>query len=158
MVYFHDVDTIPGPRFTGYKSSAFVEHLYGHTHTLGGIVGVPAHLFEAALGFPNNHARWGGEDRVLYDSLKQYVRRQHWVARYSDTTQVYEIDETGRVEDMRDFRQRINAIKPATTANSIAGLVGQLPMTEWRVQFLKPTLAAHIKHYVVCDPKKTVNL
>ena len=154
MVYFHDVDTIPGPRFVGYKSSQYVEHLYGHTHTLGGIVGMPAHLFYAARGFPNNHAHWGGEDRVLYEALQPHVRRQHWVARFSDGNQVYEIDELGRVEDMRDFRQRVAA---STTCANL-DLSGQLPSTDWCVLGQIPTAERRIWHLVVGKSKKTVNL
>jgi hypothetical protein len=156
-VYFHDVDTIPGPKFVGYKESCHsVQHLYGHTHTLGGIVAVPAHLFIGANGFTNQLASWGGEDRLLYNALQPHVRRPHWTARFSDNSRVYEINEDGIIEDMRHFRARVEKHLQERGAQDLQNIDdrGDLSTTLFILQAELPTSHPCIRHFVV--GKKTV--
>ena len=64
VVCFHDVD-IRGPnRYPNPQSNRSILHLYGHNHSLGGVVVMYAETFRQLGGYPSRPG-WGREDVAL---------------------------------------------------------------------------------------------
>jgi hypothetical protein len=62
----HDIDILPMDISISYKvNDDCIKHLYGHTHTVGGICLFNAETFTQINGFPNNYWGWGREDACL---------------------------------------------------------------------------------------------
>lgn len=69
----HDVDIIPIQKIN-YSYNDKITHLYGHTHTFGGMLLIDKDNYIKANGFSNNYNGWGREDgdfkfRVKYNKL-----------------------------------------------------------------------------------------
>jgi hypothetical protein len=63
---FHDIDNMPWKKsqFSYETKLGEVNHFYGFTHTLGGILAIKGRDFELINGFPNIWT-WGLEDNIL---------------------------------------------------------------------------------------------
>jgi hypothetical protein len=121
-VYFHDVDLLHGPQFTGLTPVApnEVRHVYGHAHCLGGIVGMQAAVFERVNGFCTHRAAWGLEDRHLREACDAHgvrLARGPEVLRFTNDAVVAEMDARGNVlsgpKAARIFRSAHTAPQPA---------------------------------------------
>lgn len=64
VLCFHDVDIVGRDRYPDPCSSSSVLHLYGHSHSLGGVVLMHAGAFRSLGGYPSRSG-WGREDVAL---------------------------------------------------------------------------------------------
>lgn len=149
-VYFHDVDTIPvSPRwFYPEVPRGKVQHLYGHRHCLGGIVGVDPAIFCAIGGFVHSD-RWGGEDRALQFACEEagvpIVRDARFQERFR-TSEVVELNLDGTVqpkeEGLRELKRKWAYYVPK---NAPPGL--------WDISFSVeaqiPTISPAVRHFVI---------
>lgn len=117
-VYFHDVDVLPGPGLVRYPPArpGAARHLYGHSHCLGGVVGMTADDFARVNGFVNDRWRWGGEDRLLQLACQRAHiaierRAPAWCRRWGNDAYVQEMAADGRplagVDAARQFQAEI---------------------------------------------------
>ena len=100
-LYFHDVDLMPMSRFRSYPLAPknTVVHLYGHTHCLGGIVGMQMATYTALHGFDTDLWQWGGEDTALQRRAEQNgirIDRSQFTLRFQNDAVVQELDDAGR--------------------------------------------------------------
>ena len=67
---FNDVDCLPIKKnIINYDTSMnIIKHIYGFTHTLGGIFSIKGSDFELCDGFPNNWG-WGLEDNIFNNKV-----------------------------------------------------------------------------------------
>lgn len=111
-VYFHDVDTLPVAPDWAYPPvpRGSMQHLYGHTHCLGGIVGVDPAVFMGVGGFSHSPS-WGGEDRHLQTACVQHnipILRHVFEERFK-TTAVEELTENGSTQSTEQLYAEMQA-------------------------------------------------
>lgn len=138
-VYFHDVDLLPQMYFLSYPATVRgkVQHLYGHPHCLGGIVGMQAFDFSRVQGFVNDREEWGGEDRYLRQACEfrgLIVPKAPFCPRFYNDNYISEMDDQGRpqagYQAMAVFRQQLRQ-KKKVCAPSRCMAVGDLPATRF---------------------------
>jgi hypothetical protein len=68
----HDIDMLPiDPKISYIDiSNNTIKHIYGPSHSLGGICSFNKDVFEKINGFPNNYWGWGREDVCLLHRVK----------------------------------------------------------------------------------------
>lgn len=102
VVYFFDVDLLPGVKFYPFEETLpenTVIHLYGHKHCLGGIIGMRADTFRRLNGFRNDLWSWGGEDTIMQKCCERigvHIDRSHFVSRFTNDTFIMEMNEHGK--------------------------------------------------------------
>lgn len=100
VIYFHDVDLMPGPDCPGYPDPPHnvVIHLYGHRHCLGGIVGMRVGTYRQTGGFCLTQWDWGGEDTQLQRDVEARgfaIDRSRFTQRFANDSVVMEMDAQG---------------------------------------------------------------
>jgi len=100
VIYFHDVDLLPGPDCPCYPDPPdnSVIHLYGHRHCLGGIVGMRVGTYRHTGGFCLTQWSWGGEDTQLQRDVEArgfVIDRSHFTQRFSNDSVVMEMNAQG---------------------------------------------------------------
>ena len=141
-VFFHDVDLLPGPS-TVYPAVAAgtVLHLYGHTHCLGGVVGMTAAAFRRLGGFPAGLWAWGHEDTALQLACVNAgvrVDREVFTDRFTDDDAWREMDGAGRPmsgkQAMAEFVHGLRSGRKHTATPPERALVGGLESTLFSIE------------------------
>jgi len=150
-VYFHDVDTLPVCPTWVYPPvpRGHVVHLYGHTHCLGGIVGVDPAVFWALRGFGHS-PNWGGEDRQLQTACMAAhvpIQRPAFCARF-ETKRVVELNEQGRPDPTASIQAQL-LYKVQNTALRTAPPPGALHTIQYAIVAQLATTGPRVRHYIV---------
>lgn len=127
-VYFHDVDVVPIAHKEYTPVSRGARHPFGHTHCLGGIVGVLASDFTAVNGFPTSRANWGKEDTVLQNRFKEArlpIDRSVFHKRFGVSNLFAELNDTG--VPMTSTEARLHHMKTWKTFTGPAPTGGLAP-------------------------------
>lgn len=143
VVYFYDVDLLPGLAFHEFPliHDRRCLHLYGHPHCYGGIVGFRAEDFDEVGGFVNNQLAWGGEDRYLRQVCEAANIRSTPTPkclRFACDTYISEMDSRGYPQPgkkaLLQFRQDLLAKnKIPAPPRSLAEAQGHLHSTQFVV-------------------------
>jgi hypothetical protein len=153
-IYFHDVDTLPiAPNWTyPCVPRGSIQHLYGHNHCLGGIVGVDPAVFAYLRGFSHSKT-WGGEDRHFQIACLQHDITIHRGVSFHSrfhTASVVELHENGTIQSHEQIKQDMqNKIMHNTFQRYDTG---KLSLVQFKVRSLAK-LNQKVFHYIIREIK-----